>query len=213
MLVKFRIHSSPTYLDVVLVAAGLAVTGFLFSGAAFFGFGAPVVVDADSAPGRSEVRLVLAGAALTGSFATVGFGSALGAMGLAAGGFTVTGFEITDLVLAATGLGLAAGGAVADLGVVGALGIDLGTGLLLAAILEAETFAVDMAAGFLISIFVFATGVPFALVLLSAAFGAAAGFGVEMLDERGTSDVSDSSCAPDTVASSVGIAGLSDTSS
>jgi hypothetical protein len=192
----------------------LAVVGFLFSGAAIFDFGAAVVVDADNAPGRSEVRLVLAGAALTGSFATVGFDSALGAVDLTEGGFTVADFATTGLVLAATGLGFAAGGAVAALGVVGALGIDLGTGLLLAAIFEAAAFAVDMAAGFLISIFDFAPGVPLALVLLSAPFGAAAvDLGVETLDARGVSEVSASSCALEAVASSVGMAGLSDTSS
>jgi hypothetical protein len=192
-----------TYLVVVLVAAGLAVTGFLLSGAPDFVFVAAVVVDEvalATAPGRREARLVFVGAALAGSLAMAGLASA----------FAVAGFAA--VVLAATGLGLAAGAAAAGLGVVGVLGIDLGRGLLPAATLEVEAFAVDIAAGFLISIFVFAAGVPLVFALLSAAFGVDT-VGWEVLKTGDGSAGGGRSCASDTVASSVGIAGCSVASS
>jgi hypothetical protein len=208
-----------TYLVVVLVAAGLAVTGFLLSGAPDFVFVAAVVVDEvalATAPGRREARLVFVGAALAGSLAMAGLASAFAVAGFAAVGFdsafAVTGFAAAGLVLAATGLGLAAGAAAAGLGVVGVLGIDLGRGLLPAATLEVEAFAVDIAAGFLISIFVFAAGVPLVFALLSAAFGVDT-VGWEVLKTGDGSAGGGRSCASDTVASSVGIAGRSVASS
>jgi hypothetical protein len=143
------VKSNNSYLAVVLVATGLAVTGFLFSGAGALVFVAALAVGAvavDNAPGRSEARLVLGGAGLTGSFAAAGFGTA----------FVATGFDTT-------GFGFAATAGAAVFGVVGVLGIDLGSGLLPAGTFDVDAFVVEIAAGFLISAFGFATGVPFAL--------------------------------------------------
>jgi hypothetical protein len=186
VLASRSVQDSYTYLVAVLTDAGLAAAGFLSSGAATLGLADALGLAVGMPPGRSEARLVVfGGTALAGSFAAVGFASAFTLLSLAAGfaavGAVVVGFAAAGFVLMASGLGFDAGAAAVVFGVVGGLGIDLATGLLLAAALDAEGLVVEMFEGFLISCLAFVDGVPFVFAL-SSVFGASVTAGAGALD-------------------------------